>query len=219
MDKYFWLKILLNVFELTAFVAGMIYWKKIKHSYWKWFAIYCGVVFFVEMIGKYVGYVLKDPKLNSDIYFFFGIPIQFLFFFWLFYMLFEKKNDKLIPLLGYVFYVIAWAIELIFLREKRMWFSSFSYLAGNVLLFLLIIICFLRFINSNDVLRYKSSMFFWVGTGMLIFYMGTLPFYGLRNYWYYNYKAVFYPYWDSTYILGSIMYLFFAFAFIWGKPK
>lgn len=219
MDYFFWLKIMLNLFELVAFITGILYWNEVRNSFWKWFVVYCGIVFLTEVSGKLIGYGLQNPALNANLYFFFGIPVQVLFFFWFFYQWFERKNDKLIPLIGVFIYIAAWVVELLFLREKKMWFSSFSYLIGNVIIFQMLLVCFFRFVNSNEVLYYKRSRIFWVGTGMLLFYTGTLPFYGLRNYWYFNYKEVFYPYWAATYILGSLMYLFFAFAFIWGKQK
>jgi hypothetical protein len=219
MDKYFWLKIVLNVFELVSFITGIFCWNKVHNTYWRWFVFYLGVIFFTEMLGKYVGYGLKDPQLNADIYFFFGIPVQFVFLFWLFYKWFSKRRDKLVPLTGLILYITAWVIDLLVFKDRKMWFSSFSYLVGNLVLFLTLIVFFLRFVNSNEVIDFRNSMIFWVGTGMLIFYIGTLPFYGLRNFWYYNYEQVFYPYWVATFIFGALMYLFFAFAFIWGKLK
>ena len=219
MDKYFWLKIVLNVFELLAFIAGLVCWKKIKHSHWKWFVLYCGVILLTELTAKYIGYVLKKPKLNGDIYFFFGLPFQFIFIFWLFSQWFEKKKDKLLPLILFILYVIAWIVELVYLRERRMWFSSFSYTIGNIFLLLLIVLFFFRFVNSNQILMYRQSRMFWVSLGLLIFYLGTFPFFALRNTLYINYKQIFYPYWDATYILASVMYLLFAVAFIWGKTR
>jgi hypothetical protein len=219
MDKYFWLRILLNVFEFVAFILGIIFWKKVKHSYWKWFVFYCGLILFIELFAKFIGYGLKNPKLNSDLYFFIGIPVQFIFFSWLFYKWFEKPKDKLLPVMGLIIYLLSWITDLLFLRHQRMWFSSFSYTVGNLAMVLMVTLFFLRFVNSNEILKYKQSNMFWVCLGLLVFYLGTLPFYGLRNYLYQNYKSVFYPYWDISFILGCIMYVFFSFSFIWGKPK
>lgn len=218
MDKYFWLKIVLNSFELLAFVAGLIRWKKIRHSYWKWFVLYLGLILLTELVAKYVGYGLRRPKLNAAIYFYFGLPLQFLFFCWLFYKWFTGKR-KIWPIACAVVYVLCWLADFLFLREKRLWFSSFSYTAGNMVLLVLIIMFFIRFINSREILLYKSSMMFWVCLGLLTFYLGTFPFYALRNTLYYHYKQLFYPYWDVSFVLNFLMYIFFAIAFIWGRPK
>lgn len=219
MDKYFWLKILLNFFELTAFITGVVYWNKVRYTYWRWLVFYLGAIFSTEMLGKYVGYDLKNPQLNADIYFFFGIPVQFIFLFFLFYKWFGIRKDRLIPIVGLILYAVAWVADLLWFREKKMWFSSISYLIGNLVLSFTLIVFFLRFMNSNEVVGFRTSMIFWLSIGLLIFYIGTLPFYGLRNFWYYNHENLFYIYWDTTFILGSLMYLFFAFAFIWGKLK
>lgn len=219
MDSRFWIKIILNAFELTALVAGVINWGKVKHTYWKYFVFYCGVILMTELLAKYIGYGLRKPGLNADIYFFFGIPVQFFFFFWLFYRWSSLWTGKIFALLGLLVYLIAWVLEWLYLREKKMWFSSFSYLMGNIFLLILLVNYFIRFVTSNEILQYRSDMMFWVAAGILVFFVGTLPFYGLRNFLYYNYRGIFYFYWDASYFLDCLMYLFFTFSFVWGKPK
>lgn len=219
MDKYFWLKIGLNFFELFAFITGLSYWKKIKHSYWKWFVIYLGFIVVLEITAKYIGYVLENIKLNGDLYYFFGLPVQFFFFYWLFYKWFENRSEKVWPIIGAAVYVLAWLADFFFLRGIRLWFSSFSYTVGNIVLLVLIILFFLKFINSNEILGYKFSMMFWVCIGLILFYLGTFPFYALRNTLYLHYKNIFYPYWDTNFVLNYLMYIFFTLTFIWGKPK
>lgn len=219
MDKYFWLKIGLNCVELFAFVTGLLSWKKVKHSYWKWFVVYLGFILMLELTAKYIGYGLKNVKLNGEIYYFFGLPVQFFFIYWVFYKWFENRSEKIWPIIGCCVYILAWFADFLFLRGIRLWFSSFSYSMGNIILLVLIILFFLKFINSSEILNYKFSMMFWVCLGLILFYLGTFPFYALRNTLYLNYKKIFYPYWDISYVLNYLMYIFFALSFIWGKPK
>src|SRR6186713_3346037 len=156
MNKYFWLRILLNIFEAISLISGIIFWKKVKNTYWKWFVFYCGLILFIELFAKFIGYGLKNPKLNSDFYFFIGIPVQFIFFCWLFHKWFEKPKDQMLSLMSLVIYLLSWIIDLLFLRHQRMWFSSFSYTVGNIVLLLMVILFFLRFVNSNEILKYKQ---------------------------------------------------------------
>src|ERR1044071_5925628 len=84
MDKYFYIRLGLNLLELAACITGFIYWKKIKDSYWKWFAIYLLLIVLTEVAALFIAYQLKDAALNGKLYSYFGIPLQFLFFSWLF---------------------------------------------------------------------------------------------------------------------------------------
>ena len=210
---------ILNFFELLACGTGFYYWNKLKNSYWKWFPVYLAVIFLVEMTGKYFRIGLGNVEWNTALYIYFGIPIQFLFFFWLFGKQAQNKKEWLLIVFLTTIYILCWLIELFYIRNTKFWFSSFSYTAGNLLLVILIINFLLKFINSNDILHYKQSMMFWIVTGLALFYLNTLPFFALRNTLATNHRNVFAIYQNLQLILGCLMYFTFSLAFIWGKPK
>jgi hypothetical protein len=211
----------LNACELIACVVGFIYWKKIKNTYWKWFPVYLGILFLVEMTGKVLRLVFHDNETNTALYRYFGIPIQFLFFFWLFYCYFSNlnKKDKRWPLTGAAIYIGAWFTEWLFFEKVKAWFMSFSYTMGNIVLLVLVILFFIRFINSEMILKYRESLMFWVCLGLLAFYLGTFPYYALRNTLYSNLNSVFKAYSYVSLGLDYLMYIFFTIAFICGRPK
>ena len=210
--------LLLNVCELTAVIAGCLHWKKIRNTYWKWFLFYLITILLVELTGKYLNIVANNPKLNLLIYTFFGIPLQFFFFFWLFRRQAGNKGNHLF-LIAAVIYAVSWVVEFMFLRGGRLWFMSFSYTVGNTLLAILIINYLINFIQSEDILNFKQHMMFWVAVGLAIFYIGTLPFFALRNTLLYNYRNIFIVYDYIQLVLDCLMYIVFALSFIWGKPK
>jgi len=215
----FYIVLLLNFCELTAVIAGLKYWKKVSGCYWKWFAIYLVVIFVVEMTGKFLILRVQRSDLNIYLYSFFGIPIQFLFFFWLFGRQTNNNARPSLPLISSVIYVVSWIVEYFYLKEANAWFSSFSYTVGNLLLVVLLIDFLLRFMHSGEVLNYKQSMMFWICVGLAIFYLGTLPFFALRNTLLNSYEDIFTVYDYIQLVLGCLMYLVFALSFVWGKPK
>jgi len=219
MNKYLFIRLLLNFFELLACVAGFISWKKVKDSFWKWLVIYLSLITVTEIGNEYIGYRLGNERLNAGINFFFSIPLQFIFFFWLFYQWFQPRNEKRWPLAGAAIYFISLLTELLYFGERKLWFLSFSYTTGNIVLLLLTLLFFYNFMNSDEILKYKNSMMFWVSLGLLFFYLGSLPFFGLWNTLATGYPNVFNQYWMVQMGLNCLMYLFFSIAFIWGKPK
>lgn len=217
MNKYDILIIGVNVCELLACLTGIVYWQKIKHSYWKWFVVYLALITLLEATGFYIRVGLQQN--NIALYYWLIVPLEFLFFFWLLGKYGNGQVQKKWSLVATATYVLCFLIDQIWLQHTQFAFSSFSYCIGNILLLVLIIRFFLTFSTSNDILRYKENGMFWVCLGLLVFYIGSLPFYGLWNTLRNNYPTLFNNYWIVQTVLLYCMYLFFAISFIWGKLK
>jgi hypothetical protein len=212
-----WFTIILNFFELAACITGFLFWNKIRGTYWKWFPVYLAIIVLVELTGEYFLYVRHNLAANNAVYRFIGLPIEYLFLFWLFYHYVRPVRKW--PLILGAIYVLAWILDQVYLSKLKLYFDSFSVTIGNTLLLVSLLIFFIRFSNSNAILHYRSSMMFWVCLGLLIFYVGALPFYGMRTTLYREYRSLFYVYWYIQYFLNYCMYSLFMIAFIWGRPK
>jgi hypothetical protein len=208
--------IILNCFELAACITGFLFWNKIRHTYWKWFPVYLAIIVAIELTAEYFSYVQLNQPINDAIYWYIGLPLEFLFFFWLFYQYFKPRKW---PLILASIYVVIWFLDQVYLSNMNLNFDSFSYTIGNALLLIYLFIFFIKFSNSNAILHYRSSMFFWVALGLLIFYVGTFPFYGMRTTLIREYPGIFYVYWYIQFFLNYCMYSLFIVAFIWGRPK
>lgn len=66
----------------------------------------------------------------------------------------------------------------------------------------------------------RKNFFFWICTGLLVFYLLTFPLFGLFKYLAVNYPESILPvYFRIMLVLDCFMYLIFAYAFLWTKPK
>jgi hypothetical protein len=206
---------ILRLLELVACVTGFIYWGKIRASFFKWFPVYLGFIVISESIGEF----LRSPameKLNRAYFNYFEIPVEFLFFFGLFY---STNRFKKLSLVCAALYLLSWFIDLVYFSKLEFVFYSFSYTLGNLLLLILILNYFVQLVTSNNILNFWKDMLFWICTGLLVYYLGTFPYYGLRNTLWKNYTNLYYTYSYIMYILNSLMYLMFTFSFIWGRPS
>ncbi|MFN8306243.1 MAG: hypothetical protein U0T79_05680 [Ferruginibacter sp.] len=219
MDIYLTLRIVLNIFEALACITGFVYWKRISGTYWKWFPVYLGLICITEITGEIAGYRLQLYQFNRNLYTFFCIPLQFLFFCWLFWKYFGKHSSRNWALAGAALYALSFLINVLFLSNFRFVFFSFSYMMGNLVLLVLTILFFNAFIRGNEILRYRSSNMFWVCLGLLGFYLLSLPLYGLWNTLAVKYPRLFDNYWIITMIMNCLMYFLFTLSFVWGKPK
>lgn len=215
MDVYDKLRLALYICEVAAAVTGFIYWKKIRDTYWKWFPVYLLIIAIIETVTESSFQLSNDYEFNAGIHEYFGIPLQFLFFFWLFY----KNSANRWPLIGAVIYVAVWIADMLYFRDRQLWFLSFSYTIGNIILLILLVMYFIKLVTSDAIMVYRSVMMFWICLGLLLFYIGTLPLYGMYNTLAGKYPTLFNNYWIIAMCLDCIMYLLFASSFIWGKLK
>ncbi len=206
----------IKFFELIAAIVGFLHWNKIKNTHWRWFPVYLIIIF----IGETIAFFLTKQKMIEEkylLYTWFIIPLEFLFFYWLFFK--EKLlNEKLILSFS-VLYVVAVIADNLFFSNKKFFFSSFSYMIGNFFLLLILLMFILKFSKTEKIVKFNTEPIFWVCMGLVLFYLGTFPYFGLRNKLFYYHNSIFINYTWAMGILNYIMYSLFALSFIWGKPK
>ena len=206
----------LFVCELVSCIAGFLFYQKLRNTYWKSFPNYLAFIVAAELPGKYF---LAHRMYNACKMFYnlFEIPVEFLFFYWVFHMYLKTTRYKRLPVLFVVTYLICWLADNLYLSKMSFWFS-FSYTCGNLFLLVLILVYFIGLVTSDAILNYKTNMLFWVSTGLLLFYLGTFPYYGLRNTLIYNYKNLYTTYSYIMYVLNCLMYMMFTLSFVYGRP-
>lgn len=204
----------INITEVTAALVGLFYYKKLKHTYWKWFVVYLIFISFSELISRFG---LEDlSKIRKYFFGFFVIPIEFIFFYWLY----AKKSLKLkrLFLISSFIYLFFYSLNFLNLDQVRI-ISSMSYTVGVFLLAIMVYLEFIKQIKSDEILNFYSNKMFYINIGILLFYIGTLPFFAFDKQLYLNNNELWSNY--KTYFLFSvnIMYLLFTASFICGKPK
>jgi len=215
--KYY-MQHILYLLELMACITGFIYWKKIKLSFWKWFPFYLAIICAVELTGDFLNY-REEYIVKNIIYNNFSIPLEFLFFYWLYYKYASGRKSKHLVIFGTLVYLTSIILDQVYFKDTNYFFDSFSYSIGNMVLLVAIISFFIQFSKGNEIIHFKSSMIFWVSLGALIFYLGSLPFFGFYNLLFKKHRQIFIFYSYIMYICNWIMYSLFTVAFIWGKPK
>lgn len=98
----------------------------------------------------------------------------------------------------------------LFSGNKFMGFGKFftpGYTSGVIILS---IICFrylYEHVNSNRIIQKWYESILLIVFGLLIFYLGTLPFHAMRSYLYYNFPNIFTVYFYLFIILNYCLYL------------
>ncbi len=216
------LEYVLKGFEILAAVSGIICWKKWKHTHLKWFIGYLWLIVLAEITGQYLHF-LKMPLVNRNMYHYLVIPGEFFFFFWLLSRQREIPGTRKTAIAGAILYLLLWILDTYVLSadayRSSYWFSSLSYSGGNLVLLVLILMFFVHFSNSPQILYFRNNAVFWVSVGLLIFYLGSFPYFGMRNLMYRSYRETFWVYSYIMMALNCLMYLSFSIGIIWGKPN
>lgn len=214
-DKLILFSRILIAAEAFAAFAGFFTWSKWKHTYIKWFPIYLLVIVLLELTNRvmeYRGRFEISATVNTI-----ASLLEMLFASYFFYQTLDKKNRKLV-FTGVAIYILSFIAEKTLIRASDYFFQSLSYTIGNLFILIYLILFFIELVQSNRLLHFNTFVVFWIAAGMLIFYLGTFPYYGLFNELGKNLDLFIAAAWVAT-SFNYVMYLLFTIGFIWGKPQ
>lgn len=199
--------------EGIAAVISLIFYNRIKDQYWKYFVFYLIFIFLCESVGRWGSNFVDYNK--ASFYNYFVIPVQFVFFYWL-YAAKSFERPKLFIGLSLVYLLSFIPSKLIFSTDKIMF--SLNYTLGCLILMILVVMEYYRQINSSNILNFDRNKMFYINLGVTLFYIGTLPFWTFLDF-ISDYRKIFNIYFAYSLISGTIMYLLFSISFIWGKQN
>lgn len=199
--------------EGLAALISIIFYRNAKDQYWKYFSVYLILMFLCEVFGKWGGDFVEYDKPKFFNYF--VIPVEFLFFYWV-YAAKSLKKPKLFYILS-ILYLLSFLPNEYFFEARKIIFS-FNYTFGCLILMVLVIMEYYKQVNSSDILHFNKNKMFYINLGVTLFYIGTLPFwtfFSLLN----KYPDLWNMYFNYFLMSGIIMYLLFSISFIWGKQS
>lgn len=204
---------ILNYLEVITAIIGVFYYVKIKNSYWKYFVFYLVYIAIYEVFGSYF---LELIGLKQQNYFsYVAVPIEFVFLFWLYaYKSLQNRNLFTICI---IIYVLSFIPDFSLAKGKYL-FNSFNYIIGTLLMLYLIFLEFLKQVKSDEILLFSQNKMFYINSGVVLFYVGNLPFFGLY-YLIMKEPSIWNAYYIYFIISNCLMYILFSASFIWGKIK
>ncbi|MEZ5046691.1 MAG: hypothetical protein R2831_06840 [Chitinophagaceae bacterium] len=215
MSSYF-LNALLICEGLAALIAVLKY-KSYTEKYQKYFSVYLVFIFLSELFGK-ITHLVDLTTINQQYFQYVVIPIEYLFFYWFYFIQTQNKVYKKLILgqsILYIFFVVLEAFS-----TKISSFLSLSYMLGSLWLLLIVLHNIFELIKNENLIDVKNNPTLYISIGLLIFYIGSFPFYGLKNYLWKNYKFIGHNYWYVAIALNCIMYCMFTISYLCkNKPK
>ncbi|QPH41001.1 hypothetical protein [Pedobacter endophyticus] len=204
---------LLWVEGLAAIIALFFYLKGAVKNFWGYFSCYLVLVFTCELLAKYGWNWIGFSK--AHFYNYFVIPLQFLFFYWLYAFKSLKKRGLFV--ICSLLYLVSFIPSEFYFRENKIIFS-FNYTFGSLILMILVVMEYYKQITSADIVNFDRNRMFYINLGVTLFYIGTLPFWTFY-YQLLQYMQIWNIYFDYFLLSGIAMYVLFSISFIWGRPS
>jgi hypothetical protein len=209
----------LNAVELISCVLAFLFYIQRKPAKWRLFPFYLLAVFLFEMTGRYLAAEPSLLYLNPLLFNFISFPAQFLFFFYLYSRDDFFRNNGIQLRVFILVYLVAVVTDAFFFRNKVYFFHSFSYSIGTILLLVVLIQYFYRLSTSDKILYFSRDSMFWFSLGLFIYYIGTMPYWAIRNVLVYQHRTLFINYSIVVLLLDILMYCLFIVSVIKWKRK
>ena len=206
------LKKILLFSEVLAAIVGIVKIKKFNSSHWKWFIYYLVFIAISELVCKFI--LCYYTSFRTYYYTFFVIPLEFLLVFWLYS--YKSLNNKKLFWISVSIFLIS-LLPFSFFEVKKT-VHSFNYIMGAFLMSIMIILEYNKQMKTDDILKFRENMMFYVNTGVGLFYVGTLPFFAFNSLLWKD-KDIFFNYYMFFLITNILMYTLFSIALLWGKPN
>ena len=159
-------------FIIFSFLVSLFCYPSIKHRALAWFIPFLLLMISVELTGRYIRTGLH--LANSWLYNIF-IPVEYLFYTYLFYRYFEDKVFKKIAKTIMVLIPVAAVINIVFIQGFYS-FNTNTLLAGNCIMICFCLLFFTDLFKREEEMVLLTSPMFWITTGVLLFNLGELSY-------------------------------------------
>ncbi|AOW21423.1 hypothetical protein LPB138_12360 [Urechidicola croceus] len=131
----------------------------------KYFLAYLWITVFVELIG--FSLLKSGNAWVYNIYTFFEFNLIGLIYLKLSQ---EKSTRNVVKLTFIIFNIIYFAS--FYYKDLQ----SYTVIIGSFIASVIFMLYLKEFLNSNKLLNYGKTLSFWVTVGLLVYYLGTIPF-------------------------------------------
>lgn len=169
-----------TIFEILSLLASIFFYINKRNKVIFYFIPFLFLTVVVEFWGRRGHFQENFTKMAMYNIF---TTIEFTFYSFLFYIHLKKTLLRRLVLIFIPFYLVAVTCNLLFVQGLNKTFHSYTFLLGS---FFIVIFCCCFFYESvlpdkiDDQL--SKQPFFWIASGLLIFYLGSVIINALFEY-------------------------------------
>ena len=174
------MKILAFIYILSILVAFLSSLRSFRLDFpfhLRLFSTLLGLALFVEITAAVLGWIHRS---NYWVYNSFTI-IEFWMYGYFFRSLLPERTMQRLILVFLVIFPIFWFITVFHFFGFTGW-DSYVMIAGSFFSVLCCLLYYYRILTAHEITNLRTLPEFWIATGMLIFYMAALPYFGSLNF-------------------------------------
>lgn len=166
--------------EIASFVTAIFFYVQKRNKILLYFIPFLFLTVVVELLGR-----LWASEIAFIKYAMYNIftSLEFIFYAFLFYIHFKKRNLKLLILLFIPLFILATVLNFVFIQGLNKTFNTYTFLFGS---FFVVIFCccfFYEAVLPDKIDQQLSKQpFFWIVSGLLIYYLGSVIINALFEY-------------------------------------
>lgn len=166
-------------FILLAFLSSLVSWRLGLPVHLKIFSCLLGLNFLVEFFAAVIApaYHLRPRSAVYNVFFL----VQFWTYGYYYYRLIRVKLLRRLILFFLLLFPVFWAATVFFLLGFNRW-DSYLLIVGSFFSIVLSLFYYYQLIIDQDLPPLRQLPEFWIATGMLLFYLGALPYFGTLNF-------------------------------------
>lgn len=158
-------------FEIAALISAAIFWNSVKKTSIRWFLPFLIFIVIVEISGWYFPVYLKQ---HTGWIFNISVPVEYLFFSFIFYQHYQKKMTQKLVILFMILFTGCVLYYTLFKNIK--YFNGYYLLTGSFAMILMGIAYFFEQYLKNETGNIWDEPMFWITTGVLLFNIGEFSY-------------------------------------------
>lgn len=207
------MKILTFIYLLSVLIAFLSSLRSFRLDFpvhLRLFSGLLGLTLLVEITATILAWGLHLS--NSWVYNSFTI-IEFWVYGYFFRSLLPGRTMQRLLLVFLVIFPIFWFITVFHLFGFTAW-NSYVIIVGSFFSVLFCLLYYYRILTAHEITNLRTLPEFWIATGMLIFYMAALPYFGSLNFLIQHHMKVAQNLLIVLMCLNTCMYTFFTYGYL-----
>ncbi|SEO22397.1 hypothetical protein SAMN05444671_0628 [Flavobacterium sp. CF108] len=152
---------------------GLISMHKLPGNKAKFLVILIFFSALIELVGYYFTYL--TGLLNYYVYNFYMF-VSFSAYILLIRSLLSKINYRMTAVFFLILFIVSFFLNIIYFKEDTNRSFTYSFAIGVMLVLILSCLYLVEIFNSDKILNFKRSVFFWYILGILVFHVPFTPF-------------------------------------------
>jgi hypothetical protein len=198
---------------LSGFV-GLISLHKLPSNKAKFLVLLIWFSILIEFVGYY--FTEWTGLLNYYVYNFYML-VSFSAYILLLRSLFAKINNRISAVLFLILFLISFFLNILYFKEDINHSYTYSFTIGVLLILILSCLYLVEVFNSDKILNFKKSVFFWYILGILIFHVPFVPFMLALNWFLIRHDNSIFSL--VIFILNFLAHSCFIIGFVWSEKK